>query len=135
MRHEGRGVVRLGAPILRLMLPIREEIERLRAERGWTQQQLAERSGIPLRTLSGYLAKSEPVTPGIAHLARLADAFNVPLDDVVGRDWSPPIRNPTGYEGAHRAVMDAIDQLVKEADRRARQQDDSLPRRAGRRGR
>lgn len=92
-----------GVPVARPR-PLRDCIEGLRRERGWSQEALAHKAGIPLRSLAGYLSRTRPVTPGIDALIRLADAFQVPLDVVVGRTW-PPATPPDPTQGATEIIQ------------------------------
>jgi transcriptional regulator with XRE-family HTH domain len=58
------------------MTPISLRLRELRTAKGWTQQELAERSGVPQYTIS-RLESGEPESVNLAHLEQLADALEV----------------------------------------------------------
>ena len=63
---------------------ISNRIKELRKEKGWTQQQLAEKTRLSFNAITKIeqgLAKS----PTLKTLIKLADAFSVGLDELVGR--------------------------------------------------
>jgi len=64
------------------MLPKR--LKELRKEKGWSQQKLAEKTGLSFNAVTKIeqgLAKH----PTLKTLLKLADAFGISLDDLVGR--------------------------------------------------
>ena len=67
-------------------------VKALRERAGWTQTQLSERSGVRQNTISGVEGGSVPST---ANLQRLADAFSVPVDALLGRAQMPGAPLPT----------------------------------------
>jgi len=63
---------------------IAERIRELRKAKGWTQQQLAEKTRLSFNAITKIeqgLAKS----PTLNTLTKLADVFSVGLDELVGR--------------------------------------------------
>lgn len=63
---------------------IAKRIRELRKAKGWTQQQLAEKTRLSFNAITKIeqgLAKS----PTLRTLTKLADAFGVGLDELVGR--------------------------------------------------
>ena len=48
-----------------------------REERGWTEYQLAERSGLPQSTISSWYRKN--MTPSLPSLEKICDAFDITL--------------------------------------------------------
>ncbi|MFG2825066.1 helix-turn-helix transcriptional regulator [Kitasatospora sp. NPDC048365] len=70
---------------------LRLEFARLRADRGWTYDELAERSGLSRRTL---IEIEQGRTIGtLATWHALAHAFDIPLGDLAGKlcdDHTPP---------------------------------------------
>lgn len=58
------------------MTPIQLQLQQLREARGWSQSDLARRSGVPQTTIS-RLERGESGTLNLAHLERLADALGV----------------------------------------------------------
>lgn len=61
-----------------------ESLKRFRKERGLTQKQVSDAVGINLRLYQGY--ESGQTNPATSTVINIADAFNVPLDYLVGRD-------------------------------------------------
>ena len=59
------------------MTDILEIIKRDREARGWSEYQLAERSGLPQSTISSWYIKG--MTPSFASLEKICDAFGVTL--------------------------------------------------------
>ena len=60
------------------------QIKELRKQRGWSQQKLAEKTGLSFNAITKIeqgLAKS----PTLNTLVKLSDAFGVSLDTLVGR--------------------------------------------------
>ncbi len=55
------------------MSPILQRIIELRTQRGWSEYQLAEYSGVPQSTISSWYQKS--YTPSIASLEKICIAF------------------------------------------------------------
>lgn len=63
---------------------VAEHLKELRKETGLKQQDVSERTGIHVITLSGYeIGKNEP---NIEAMIRLADAYGVSLDNLMCRD-------------------------------------------------
>lgn len=65
-----------------MILRYRENIEAVRTQIGWSQDDLAERSGVSLRTISNYV--NGATKPGIEEVARIAVALGVSIDELVG---------------------------------------------------
>ena len=65
-------------------------IQSLRAERAWSLDQLAARSGVS----KGVLVSLEQArsNPNLATLARIGDAFGVPVTQLLGAQPEPPVR-------------------------------------------
>jgi transcriptional regulator with XRE-family HTH domain len=64
-----------------------ERLQRLRHERGLTQTQLAEKAGVPFRSLQNWEYGRRTILFDAA--VKLADALDVTLDELAGR---PPRR-------------------------------------------
>lgn len=60
-----------------------KNIQKLRKEHEWTQEELADRIGVSRGALGNY--EREKREPGIDLLIKLADTFNVSIDELVGR--------------------------------------------------
>lgn len=61
-----------------------KRLKKLRKEKGWSQQKLAEKTGLSFNAITKIeqgLAKH----PTLKTLLKLADAFEVSLDELVGR--------------------------------------------------
>jgi transcriptional regulator with XRE-family HTH domain len=62
-------------------------IKQLRRAAGLTQRQLADLSGIPLRTLQHYEQGNKDIRKAAGHaLQRLAEALHVTIEDIIKRD-------------------------------------------------
>lgn len=60
-----------------------DNIRKLRLEREWTQEELADRLVVSRSAMGNY--EREQREPGIDLLIKLADTFNTTIDDLVGR--------------------------------------------------
>lgn len=58
-------------------MDILETIRKMRLERGWTEYQLAEHSGLTQSTISSWYRKN--MQPSVASLERICGAFNITL--------------------------------------------------------
>jgi transcriptional regulator with XRE-family HTH domain len=72
------------------IVPIGDTVRRLRRDRGWTQAQLADKVGVTQSAIS-RLEKGETIDPGQELVARIAEAFTVPIAEVIGRTTDPTI--------------------------------------------
>lgn len=63
-------------------MDISTRIRRLRAERGWSQEQLAEKLGVSRQAVTKW--ETDAGAPDIENLAALARAFGVSADDLLG---------------------------------------------------
>ncbi len=69
-------------------------LKKLRNERGLSQAQLAELSGIPKGTLIQWEYGLR--TPMLDAAVKLADALEITLDELAGREPPKPARKPKG---------------------------------------
>ncbi len=69
------------------MKDILATITKCREERGWTEYQLAERSGLPQSTISSWYRKN--LIPTVPSLEKLCAAFNITLSQLFAEDNSP----------------------------------------------
>lgn len=58
-------------------MDILDIIRNMRVERGWTEYQLAEKSGLTQSTISSWYRKK--IQPSISSLEHICDAFNISL--------------------------------------------------------
>lgn len=66
------------------MQNILETIVKNRLERGWTEYELAERSGLPQSTISSWYRKN--MLPTIPSLEKICNAFNITLSQFFNED-------------------------------------------------
>ena len=69
------------------MKNILEIIARYRQERGWTEYQLAERSGLPQSTISSWHRKN--MVPTVPSLEKVCAAFGITLSQLFAADGEP----------------------------------------------
>jgi len=62
------------------MKNILETITKYRLERGWTEYQLAERSGLPQSTISSWYRKD--MVPSVPSLEKICNAFGITLSQL-----------------------------------------------------
>lgn len=95
------------------MLNVGETIKELRKKKGLNQDQLAEMASLNRVTVAKY--ESGKIEPGAQALARIADALEVSVDEIMGRekpDEEAPQEAPRTLEA--RIVSFGMDQLPKE---------------------
>lgn len=80
------------------MVSIASKVYTIRTERGWTQQELATRSGLTPDTLS-RIERGSVVQPNAKTLKRLADAFEIPVVDLID---TAPVAQPPSAETTDR---------------------------------
>ena len=66
------------------MKDILSAISEYREERGWTEYQLAENSGLPQSTISSWYRKN--MVPTIPSLEKICDAFGITLSQLFAGD-------------------------------------------------
>ncbi len=66
-----------------------ERLRTLQAVNGLTIKEMADRSGLPKRSLENYMNIKGPQRPGVDALIRIANAFGVSIDWIVGRADEP----------------------------------------------
>ena len=60
-----------------------QRVKKLRDERGWTQQELADRAGLTNDTISNYERGKRGALPPLRTVQAIARAFEVPLSDLL----------------------------------------------------
>ncbi len=66
---------------------ILEIITKYRLERGWSEYQLSERSGLPQSTISSWYRKK--MTPSVSSLEKICNAFGITLSQLFSENDSP----------------------------------------------
>ena len=61
-----------------------DNVKKYRKKNGWSQQKLAEKSGLAYNVIT-KLEQGIAKKPSIQTMMKLADAFEIPLDELVGR--------------------------------------------------
>lgn len=86
------------------MKNILETIATYRQERGWTEYQLAERSGLPQSTISSWYRKN--MVPTVPSLEKVCDAFGITLSQLFAQDGEP-----VTLTASQRKLLDRWDRL------------------------
>ncbi len=74
-----------------LVAAIASQLRTLRQRRGWSQEELAERSGIQVETISR--CENQRLTPTLPTLEALAQAFEVTVASLLGEGGDRPVLN------------------------------------------
>jgi transcriptional regulator with XRE-family HTH domain len=61
-----------------------KRVKELRKQKGWSQQKLAEKAGLAFNTIT-KIEQGLAAHPNLKTLLKLADVFEVGLDELVGR--------------------------------------------------
>ena len=69
------------------MKDVLSAITEYRLERGWSEYQLAERSGLPQSTISSWYRKD--TVPTVPSLEKICDAFGITLSQLFATDGNP----------------------------------------------
>ena len=69
------------------MKDILTTINKYREERGWTEYQLAERSGLPQSTISSWYRKN--MVPTVPSLEKICSAFGITLSQLFAEGETP----------------------------------------------
>ncbi len=75
------------------MDPILQKISGFREARGWSEYQLAEKSGIPQSTISSWYRKG--ANPTIPSLRKICETFDITLSELFAEDNTPVTLTPT----------------------------------------
>ena len=87
------------------MKDILATITAYREERGWTEYQLAERSGLPQPTISSWYRKN--MVPTVASLEKICAAFGITLSQLFAEGESP-----VSLTESQKKLMDAWARLT-----------------------
>ncbi|MEE0547715.1 MAG: helix-turn-helix transcriptional regulator [Peptococcaceae bacterium] len=82
-------------------------ISSYREERGWTEYQLAERSGLPQSTISSWYRKN--LVPTVPSLEKICQAFGITLSQLFAEGDAP-----VALSESQRALLEQWDKLTKE---------------------
>ena len=63
---------------------ISKRLKELRKKAGWSQQKLAEKAGLSYNTIT-KIEQGAATMPTIQTIIKIADAFGISIDDLVGR--------------------------------------------------
>jgi transcriptional regulator with XRE-family HTH domain len=95
------------APVKDVTMPLGERIRQLRAERGWSQGELAARLGGDPGQISRY--ETGKISPSIDVVVKLAEAFDVSADYLlIDGAARRPLRAPTDLLGERLAQLDQL---------------------------
>lgn len=107
-----------------MMADYMETIRRLRTERGWSQQRLADEAGLSRQTISA-IENNPRHQVGVETQERLAGAFGIPFGEFVYLLHSSGLQRLAAEayqverrmkDAAARAMHDEIDRAIEEAD-------------------
>lgn len=89
------------------MKNILETITKYRLERGWTEYQLAERSGLPQSTISSWYRKN--MVPSVPSLEKICSAFGITLSQLFAED-----NTPVSLTSSQKSLLERWSRLNKE---------------------
>lgn len=89
------------------MKDILSAITQYRLERGWSEYQLAEHSGLPQTTISSWYRKN--ALPSIPSLERICNAFDITISQLFAEDDDPITLTP-----AQKKLLESWSRLSKE---------------------
>lgn len=78
------------------MKDILAAITKYRTQRGWTEYQLAEYSGLPQSTISSWYRKN--MTPTTPSLQKICDAFGITMSQLFAGENTPIYLSDTQWE-------------------------------------
>ncbi len=78
------------------MKDVLAEIVKLREARGWSEYQLAERSGLPQSTISSWYRKK--ALPSVTSLERICDTFGITMSSLFADDADAVVLSDTQKE-------------------------------------
>lgn len=78
------------------MKDILAEITRYRERRGWTEYQLAERSGLPQSTISSWYRRK--MMPSLPSLEKVCGALGITLSQLLAEDEKTAVLSPREQE-------------------------------------
>ena len=101
-------------------MPISERVKSLQEQKGWTTSELAEEANLPIDTINKIRSGSTR-NPSTDTLLRLADAFNVTLDELLnGTAAGETLKSVSGakmYEIALRTQTETYENRIAALDK------------------
>jgi transcriptional regulator with XRE-family HTH domain len=82
-------------------------INKYREERGWTEYQLAERSGLPQSTISSWYRKN--MVPTVPSLEKICNAFGITLSQLFAEGEAP-----VSLTESQRKLLESWSRLTEE---------------------
>ena len=89
------------------MKDILTTINKYREERGWTEYQLAERSGLPQSTISSWYRKN--MVPTVPSLEKICNAFGITLSQLFSEG-----ETPVALTESQRKLLESWSRLTEE---------------------
>lgn len=89
------------------MKDILTTINKYREERGWTEYQLAERSGLPQSTISSWYRKN--MVPTVPSLEKICNAFGITLSQLFAEGEAP-----VSLTESQRKLLESWSRLTEE---------------------
>lgn len=89
------------------MKDVLSAITEYRLERGWSEYQLAERSGLPQSTISSWYRKD--IVPTVPSLEKICDAFGITLSQLFATNG-----NPVTLTARQKELLERWDRLDEE---------------------
>ena len=89
------------------MKDVLSAITEYRLERGWSEYQLAERSGLPQSTISSWYRKD--IVPTVPSLEKICDAFGITLSQLFAMNG-----NPVTLTTKQKELLECWDRLDEE---------------------
>lgn len=88
-----------------------DNIKKIQIRRGFTNAELASKSGVKKNTLESWFTKGENVNPTLSQLRNVASALDVSLDTLVGN--TPSSEPETFYDkySQYKSLLARIDEL------------------------
>lgn len=93
---------------------LKQEIIRQAAAKGWTNQELADRSGVPLSTIAAIRSKSNTRVPSVENAMRIMDAL------AEGEPGRTIMQDSAGSEpevNVSQALIDLYERVIKHKNR------------------
>lgn len=94
---------------------VAERLRALQSHYGSTLQEMADRCGLPKRSLENYMRSKNPQRPGLDALVSMANGFEVSVDWLVGRSnerHAPEFTTEAYALFCHSVVLRLLDELI-----------------------